>query len=133
MESRPSRGAWQSAAQLTDHSNRISRPPSTCKATQARCRELHTTHAAVLIITAQQQQQPAMDYSRPDGPRSDEPAAVLEAALQQLAAQRQQQVSAQQAAAPAAARPAAPAFIAADRFAGARQGYFFGTGERGTG
>jgi len=63
------------------------------------------------------------------GGRSDEPVAVLEAALQQLAQRAQPQHSKT---VPVAA-PQAPLFIPASRFKGVKQGYYFGTGEDGTG
>jgi hypothetical protein len=68
---------------------------------------------------------------RGGGDAFDEPVAVLQAAIQQLA-QRDQQ--AQAAAAPAEeARPQVPHFIPAAYFQGAKQGYYFGTAEEGTG
>lgn len=61
-----------------------------------------------------------------------EPVAVLQAAIQQLA-QRDQQ--AHEPAPAERAPPAAqvPLFLPADYFQGARQGYYFGTGDQGTG
>lgn len=61
-----------------------------------------------------------------------EPVAVLQAAIQQLA-QRDQQ--AHEPAPAERAQPAVevPQFIPADYFQGARQGYYFGTGDEGTG
>jgi hypothetical protein len=65
---------------------------------------------------------------------ADEPVAVLNAAIQELVGQQQAK-----AAAPAAQQqqqPAAvevPHFLPAQRFLGAKAGYYFGTAEEGTG
>lgn len=64
------------------------------------------------------------------GDASAEPVAVLQAAIQQLA-QRDQQ--AHEAVPAERARAEVPQFIPADYFQGAKQGYYFSTGEEGTG
>lgn len=61
---------------------------------------------------------------------SAEPVAVLQAAIQQLV-QRDQQ--AHEPAPAQHAKPEVPHFIAASYFQGPKQGYFFSTGDEGTG
>lgn len=66
----------------------------------------------------------AMDYRG----RADEPVAVLNAAIQELV--HGQQIKA---AAPTPKEPEVPLFIPAASFQGIKKGYYFGTGEEGTG
>lgn len=62
-----------------------------------------------------------------------EPVAVLQAAIQQLA-QRDQQLHQQHQHEPAVQpKPDVPLFLPADRFQGPKKGYYFGTGDEGTG
>jgi hypothetical protein len=74
-------------------------------------------------------------YRGGGGDASADAEAVLQAAIQQLAAREQQQHghAAPEPTPAAAKRPEAPSYLHAERFQGARQGYFFGTGDEGTG
>lgn len=65
--------------------------------------------------------------------RADEPVAVLNAAIQELV--QNGAPGGTPAAGKRAARPVSdtPAFVPAQRFGGFRRGYFFGTGDNGTG
>lgn len=65
------------------------------------------------------------------GDAAAEPVAVLQAAIQQLV--QRDQAAPDSSAAPAQPRRQVPAFIPADYFQGAKQGYYFGTGDEGTG